>query len=537
MPSALAAGSLPIQSIGVDENKELVIHFGSQSGAFPEVPHLLDMPGPNHRLVLDFAGAQIDKASLPSAEAVAVKIAKDAPGIKGLRFSNVPNAAKPTARIVVDLPENLKVTPRVVRIDESGVVIDLGTDFQNATTEAAVPSGQSTQTNVVAEAATTSGAPEPSAAATAEAAPAAAPVVALADNAAPPAAVKEAAATTNGGWDWTAGTAESTPKVAAAPAPELPPQEAAQASQSPAPGTAPAEPAPEKPAQAASVDLKPAMPESAPTESAPAAETAKAPESQPAPAPETAAPAAQEAAAPQAPEAAQSEATASAVTQEAPATPKEEQPADQQASAEAQKPTEQTGREAVKMYNAAVKAHLSGKLQEAIDDYKGALACNPSLAEAHSNLGLIYNQQHNYESALTEFRKALAVNPKDAITYNGIGATLRAQRDLPGAIKNWQTAVSIDPRLATAHYNLGTAYELQKDYDKAMDEYDQAVKNDYRLGEAYYRMGLLLRRKNRLEEAAEKFQKSLDVAANAEYSEDARQRLEFCKNQKTAKAR
>ncbi|MFX7772431.1 tetratricopeptide repeat protein, partial [Acinetobacter baumannii] len=67
-------------------------------------------------------------------------------------------------------------------------------------------------------------------------------------------------------------------------------------------------------------------------------------------------------------------------------------------------------------YNSAVKAHLSGNLAKAISDYKGALAVNPELAEAHSNLGLIYNQQHQYPQAVTEFRKALAINPKDAIT-------------------------------------------------------------------------------------------------------------------------
>jgi Tfp pilus assembly protein PilF len=180
---------------------------------------------------------------------------------------------------------------------------------------------------------------------------------------------------------------------------------------------------------------------------------------------------------------------------------------------------------ALQLYNLAVKAHLQGKLQEAITDYKGALAANPSLSEAHSNLGLIYNQQHNYGQAIAEFRKALALNPKDAITYNGIGAALRAEKDLPGAIKQWQTAVTLDPRLATAHYNLGTAYEIQKEYEKALDSYKAAVKNDYRLGEAYYRMGIILVRSKRSEEAAEQFKTALKISKDSEYSEDARKRL------------
>ena len=191
--------------------------------------------------------------------------------------------------------------------------------------------------------------------------------------------------------------------------------------------------------------------------------------------------------------------------------------------------------ESVKRYNKAVQLHLSGKLTEAIAAYKDALEVNGALAEAHSNLGLIFNQQHNYAQALSEFRKALAANPKDAITYNGIGAALRAEHDLQGAIKNWQTAVSLDPKLATAHYNLGTAYEIEKDYDKALGSYRMAVKNDYRLGEAYYRMGLILERKRHGEEAAEQFKEALKVSSDSEYSEDARQRLVFLQGGKKGK--
>lgn len=192
---------------------------------------------------------------------------------------------------------------------------------------------------------------------------------------------------------------------------------------------------------------------------------------------------------------------------------------------EAPKSAAQTAKEAVSIYNSAVKLHLAGKLDEAINEYRAALAANGELSQAHCNLGLIFNQQHDYDKALIEFRKALAIDPKDAITYNGIGAALRAQKDMAGAIENWSAAVRIDPKLATAHYNLGTVYEIQKDYDKAVQAYSEAVKNDFRLGEAHYRLGLILVKKNRIEDAKEQFSKALQVSKNAEYTEDARKRL------------
>lgn len=222
--------------------------------------------------------------------------------------------------------------------------------------------------------------------------------------------------------------------------------------------------------------------------------------------------------------------------------------ADQEDSEESAAPTEtttepaqeepaksaaETAKDAVNIYNAAVKLHLSGKLEEAITAYREALNANPELSQAHCNLGLIFNQQHDYAKALSEFRKALAIDPKDAITYNGIGAALRAQKDMEGAIKNWSTAVSIDPHLATAHYNLGTVYEMQKDYDKAMASYSLAIKNDFRLGEAYYRTGLILLKKNRSEDAKEQFNKALQVSKNAEFCEDARKRIAAIENPPT----
>lgn len=375
--AAESAQTLPIKKISADASQELVIEFAAK--AFPTAPQVLDLPGPNHRVVIDFTDASVDKGAVQSAEELSKILTSSIPFIKAVRYSELENAPKPTARLVIDLPENVKVKPRVVKLEEGMVVIGF--------------SDQPIQTSQ---------------------------------------------------------------------APAEPPAETANAQ----------------------AELRPSMPEETKTEESAAALAEKTP---------------------------------------AAATGSE----DKKAAADANPKLE-----SVKLYNKAVQLHLAGKLSEAIIAYKEALESNKALAEAHSNLGLIYNQQHNYAQALSEFRKALAINPKDAITYNGIGAALRAEHDLAGAIKNWQTAVSLDAKLATAHYNLGTAYEIQKDYDKSMTAYRAAVKNDYRLGEAYYRMGLIMERKNRSEEAAEQFKEALKVSGDSEYSEDARQRLVYLQGKK-----
>lgn len=634
--AALAAGTpAAIRSITIDSNQQIVIQF-APNGSFPAVPHLLDVPGPSHRVVFDFVNAALDRGTLPSSEIFSSRITKALPVIKGVRYLNLTSTPKPTARIVIDLPEKLEVKPKVVKLEEDLVVLSLGEGVDLSVKEGSEGAGRKSQgqqalLEPVADASESAPAAEASAQVkaaptpgestaaleAAESASASAPInesagaststetiaagtpVALETPAAQAASVqaKPAAgeAENVGTWDWTAGqpaqaaapaaktaqadaietTTPSIPVVAsntgraAAPLAETeaaPDSNAVQAELQKEAGAVPASP----------VQLKPAMPE---PEESPAAARAESPRDSVPPsveqdvAPQAAAPRAPAEAASQAPaEAAADAASADAPAEAAPApVPRravapvqkrvsapvpQDEPIEQQVRTEtpdqapeqeidgapsklslpqdpqASKTEAESKAEAKVSYNKAVQAHLAGKLPEAISQYQNALSLNPEFSQAHCNLGLIFNQQHNYAKALSEFRKALAINPKDAITYNGIGAALRAEKDMVGAIKNWQTAVSLDPKLATAHYNLGTAYEIQKDTDRAMESYKQAVKNDYRLGEAYYRMGLIMEKRKLTDEATEQYSRALKVANDAEFSEDARQRLASLTNKK-----
>jgi Flp pilus assembly protein TadD len=471
--TSASAETLAIKKISVDASKQLVIEFGGAN--FPSVPHVLDLPGPNHRVVFDFTDAAVDKSSLPAADELSATVAQTLPLVKSVRYSNLENAPAPTARIVLDVPQDAKVKPRVVKLEQGTITISL-TDEPGAPVVGIAPDSASPAETPISN--------EPAATET--------PIVAEAPASANPADAPSLKPNLNddGSEVGTTGT-----PITSAAAPEVETVSASAAAPAPAPAPAPAEPA----VESAPVGLTPdAAPTSAPVAAEPGPEAIGAPVAE-APTPEAA------------------PAPAAAAVESAPASETDKKLG------------------AVKKYNSAVQFHLQGKLTEAIAEYKAALEFNPALAEAHSNLGLIYNQQHNYAQALAEFRKALAINPRDAITYNGIGAALRAEKDLQGAIKNWQTAVTLDAKLATAHYNLGTAYEIQKEYDKAITSYNSAVKNDYRLGEAYYRMGLIMERKRRPDDAATQFQEALKVSGDSEYSEDARQRLAFLTQNKKGK--
>jgi Tfp pilus assembly protein PilF len=593
MLPAVAAGTkpLPIERIGLDKAKQFVISFGSVPGLFPGVPSVLNLEGPPHRVVIQFTDAVIDKANMPTSEQLAAAICRELPAIKGMRFYNIANAVKPTARIVFDLPQDVKVDPRVVKLEESSVTISFGDAVQNsgaskkvsasapvpvdgANNEAAMTSApeEQTQTAAVASAPTT-------------APPAPAPAISHARS-----AITEAPVPTQS-------ETPVTPETPVATETAVTTEKAVAASSPESAITAPATEAVTSPTSASSFNSATTSTAEATSMEPPLKTTpiAEEPTTTPiaaateAPAPTTTAITSPLTTTPETTETIAVTPTTTASLQPATATPggvshswdwsdsqlkkaeaanpkpltskTDDLPQPTSAPVDAAVKTSNSGapvpselalpsattsstttttttvdtnkKSAVALYNSAVKNHLAGKLAEAIANYKAALTLNPTLEEAHSNLGLIYNQQHDYEAALNEFHKALAIKPKDAISYNGIGAALRAQKDLPGAIRNWQTAIDLDPKLATAHYNLGTAFEIQREYDKALESYKDAVRNDFHLGDAYYRMGLIMQRQNRLGDAEAQFQQALKVSGDSEYSEDARQRLASLKTRKT----
>ncbi|HEY9871760.1 MAG TPA: hypothetical protein V6D08_21565, partial [Candidatus Obscuribacterales bacterium] len=228
--SALAedGASLPIKKIFVDAARQVVVEFAPKEGAFPAVPHVLDLPGPNHRVVFDFADATVDRASLPPAEELSAAVAKSLPFVKSVRYSNLSNTAKPTARVVLDLPESVKVKPRVVKLEEGQITISLGEEGQAP--EVALADGAGTQGGE-AVAGTTDAQPTSTLSTPQTNAVASAPAAGDTTASAPQA------------WDWSAG-GQSSPTVAAQPAAE---------------SVAPAAPVGDLPA-AAEPELKPAIP-------------------------------------------------------------------------------------------------------------------------------------------------------------------------------------------------------------------------------------------------------------------------------------
>jgi Tfp pilus assembly protein PilF len=109
---------------------------------------------------------------------------------------------------------------------------------------------------------------------------------------------------------------------------------------------------------------------------------------------------------------------------------------------------------AITHYNSGVKLHQSGFLSRSIQEYQAAINADCRMAEAWSNMGVIYANQREISDAL---KNALAANPNDATLLNCYGVVLSALGKSDDAIDQFRQAIARCPTFRSSYYNLAFA--------------------------------------------------------------------------------
>jgi predicted O-linked N-acetylglucosamine transferase (SPINDLY family) len=116
-----------------------------------------------------------------------------------------------------------------------------------------------------------------------------------------------------------------------------------------------------------------------------------------------------------------------------------------------------------------------GKLDEALACYRQALHLRPNYAKAHNNLGNVFEQQGKLDEALACYRQALHLKPDYAEAHSNVGNVLQQQGKLDAALAWHRRALQLRPHLAEAHSNLGNALKDQGQLPEALACYRQAL--------------------------------------------------------------
>jgi Flp pilus assembly protein TadD len=98
----------------------------------------------------------------------------------------------------------------------------------------------------------------------------------------------------------------------------------------------------------------------------------------------------------------------------------------------------------------------------------------PLYAEAASNFGLVLAAQGRFDEAIDQYRHALALKPTIDRTHSLLGSALLARGDRAGAIEEFHTALSLNPDLPPALNDL--AWMLASDPDPEVRNGVEAVR-------------------------------------------------------------
>jgi tetratricopeptide (TPR) repeat protein len=96
---------------------------------------------------------------------------------------------------------------------------------------------------------------------------------------------------------------------------------------------------------------------------------------------------------------------------------------------------------------------------EARRAYQEAIRLQPTLIEAHVNLGLLHHNQGNLKQAEACYRRALRHQPDLALAHFNLGVVLEDQGDTRGAVTAYAKALKSAPTFRDAHLNIAQLYE------------------------------------------------------------------------------
>lgn len=110
-------------------------------------------------------------------------------------------------------------------------------------------------------------------------------------------------------------------------------------------------------------------------------------------------------------------------------------------------------------------------LDESMAAYRRALELDPSLAAAHTNLGIAHFQRGQLEDARTHFERALALDPDQPEARYNLANLYAQEPRLDLAIAEYRRVVAGDPEFSDAHFNLAIALEKAGNRVQAADHF------------------------------------------------------------------
>jgi len=115
-------------------------------------------------------------------------------------------------------------------------------------------------------------------------------------------------------------------------------------------------------------------------------------------------------------------------------------------------------------------------MEEAVVQYRAALALDPAGAEAHNNLGAALATAGRFDEAAEEISEALRISSTFSDPHRNLGLVRMKQGRDDEAIREFTDALRSAPMLADVHYNVAVLLARRGDSAEALEHLEAAVR-------------------------------------------------------------
>ena len=126
-----------------------------------------------------------------------------------------------------------------------------------------------------------------------------------------------------------------------------------------------------------------------------------------------------------------------------------------------------------------------GRDSQAVEAYRNAIALDPSEADAYYNYGVFCFERGKASSAQTAFERAVELQPRHAEALNNLGAIFEENGKWDHAAAFYRRAIDANPAYPLAHFHLGRIYANQRKYALAIAEFERSLDPMTENGPAY----------------------------------------------------
>ncbi len=131
---------------------------------------------------------------------------------------------------------------------------------------------------------------------------------------------------------------------------------------------------------------------------------------------------------------------------------------------------------AVRPNNLGVAYMNQQRGEDALAQFKLAIAADPSLAVPHMNTGIVLLVLQRLPEAKAELDRAAKIDPTNPRVWYNLGLLERARSNCEASIAAFAQVIKLDPTSADAYYFLGSCYLERQDFAKAADAYREAIR-------------------------------------------------------------